>query len=116
MKGAEWYEVTRLTAGRHVNDDTSLFDVPRRIPELDLQAAWFSGDFGRRFRTVDGNSVEIVQFGVWNREAGPDFTETAISIDGEPPVRGPISPANTCKCAMICDSNSVFIWQLLFKQ
>ena len=90
MIGAEWYEVTRLTAGRHVSDDTSLFNFPRRIPELDLQAAWFSGDFGRSFKTIDGNSVEIVQFGVWNREAGPDFTETAISIDGKPPVRGAI--------------------------
>ncbi len=90
MKGAEWYEAICLTAGHRVNDDPPLFADSRRIPELDLQAAWFSGDFGRIFKTVDGNSVEIVQFGVWNREAGPDFAEAAVSIDGKPPVRGAI--------------------------
>ena len=31
-----------------------------------------------------------IQFGVWNREAGPDFAEAAISIDGGPPLRGAI--------------------------
>lgn len=32
--------------------------------------------------------MRIVQFGVWNREAGPDFADAAISIDGGSPVRG----------------------------
>ena len=57
-------------------------------PELEIQARWFSGEFGRTFFTVEGGSVEIVQFGVWNREAGPDFSGAAVSIDGGPPRRG----------------------------
>ncbi len=50
--------------------------------ELELQALWFSGAFGRDFRTTDGRKVRIVQFGEWNRGAGPDFTHAAIEIDG----------------------------------
>lgn len=52
-------------------------------PELELQALWFSGAFGRNFRTTGGNLVRIVQFGEWNRGAGPDFIQAAVEIDGE---------------------------------
>lgn len=58
--------------------------------ELELQAHWFAGDFGREFRTVTGDEVRILQFGVWNREAGPDFSEAAVSINGGAPLAGPI--------------------------
>lgn len=51
--------------------------------ELELQALWFSGAFGRDFRTTSGKIVRIVQFGEWNRGAGPDFIQTAVEIDGE---------------------------------
>lgn len=64
---------------------------PQRMPsELELQARWFAGDFGRRFRSVSGEVVEIVQFGTWNRAAGPDFSDAVIRIDGGEPIRGPI--------------------------
>src|SRR4051794_33535707 len=67
-----------------------LIDIPAEWSEIELQAHWFAGDFGRDFRTVDGRAVRIVQFGVWNREAGPDFNDAAISINGEPALGGPI--------------------------
>jgi len=51
--------------------------------ELELQALWFAGAFGRDFRTTSGKTVRIVQFGEWNRGAGPDFSQTAVEIDGE---------------------------------
>ncbi len=51
--------------------------------ELDLQALWFSGAFGREFQTTTGKAVKIVQFGEWNRTAGPDFMHAAVEIDGE---------------------------------
>lgn len=57
--------------------------------ELELQALWFSGAFGTSFRTASGSTVRIVQFGEWNRGAGPDFHHCAITIDGETR-RGPI--------------------------
>lgn len=51
--------------------------------ELELQALWFAGAFGRDFRTTSGKTARIVQFGEWNRSAGPDFIQTAVEIDGE---------------------------------
>ncbi len=53
------------------------------LTEIELQAKWFAGEYGREFSGEDGKRIEIVQFGHWNRGAGPDFTETAIRIDGE---------------------------------
>ncbi|MCX6968518.1 MAG: DUF2851 family protein [Verrucomicrobia bacterium] len=62
--------------------------APASISEIELQARWFSGEFGRSFTTLSGDAVEIVQFGEWNREAGPDFRGAAVSINGGWPVRG----------------------------
>ena len=61
-------------------EETSSSALP---PELELQALWFAGAFGRIFRTTTGKSVSIVQFGEWNRGAGPDFIQAAVEIDGE---------------------------------
>src|SRR5688572_13924452 len=58
-----------------------LLTVPREWTELELQAHWFAGDFGREFTSTTGERVRIVQFGVWNREAGPDFAEAAVSLN-----------------------------------
>jgi len=52
------------------------------ISEMDLQAMWFGGEFGRKFTGTRGEDISIIQFGHWNRGAGPDFTETAIEING----------------------------------
>ena len=60
-------------------EETSNAPLP---PELELQALWFAGAFGRNFRTTTGRSVSIVQFGEWNRGAGPDFIQAAVEIDG----------------------------------
>jgi len=51
--------------------------------ELELQALWFAGAFGRDFRTTTGKKVRVVQFGEWNRGAGPDFGQVAVEVDGE---------------------------------
>ncbi len=50
--------------------------------ELEMQARWFAGEFGRKFTSTDGKDIEIIQFGHWNHSAGPDFTEVAVRIDG----------------------------------
>lgn len=52
-------------------------------PEIELQTHFFAGDFGRVFTTVDGRTVEVVQFGHWNHADGPDFLEAAVSVGGE---------------------------------
>ena len=67
-----------------------LLAAPKIPNELELQARWFAGEFGRKFQTLVGELVEIVQFGFWNREAGPDFQDAAIRLAGGPILRGPI--------------------------
>ncbi len=60
-------------------------EAARPLPELELQARWFAGEFGRHFRTRDGQEVEIVHFGRWNPECGPTFIEVQLRIgEGEP--------------------------------
>lgn len=56
--------------------------APPADSELVWQARWFSGECGRTFSTLDGRKVQIISFGVWNREAGPDFRQVQIDIDG----------------------------------
>src|SRR6476620_10850947 len=67
-----------------------LFALPKTPSELELQARWFAGEFGRKFQTLTGEPVEIVQFGFWNHEAGPDFQDAAIRIASGPVLRGAI--------------------------
>lgn len=79
MSSAERYQ--ELRAASRVRERT-LFPAAREPSEIELQARWFAGEWGRRFRSVDGREIEVVQFGTWNREAGPDFTGAAVRIDG----------------------------------
>ena len=63
---------------------------PLELPdEITLQSLWFAGQFGKRFTSTDGKAVEIIQFGHWNRSAGPDFLEVAVEIDGKV-IKGPL--------------------------
>ena len=68
--------------------ERALFFSPRIPNELELQARWFAGDFGKEFVSTTGDKIDIVQFGTWNREAGPDFCDAAIRINGSDPIRG----------------------------
>ena len=85
MSPADRYTVVRQTA--LMREGGRLLDA-REWPEHEVQAHWFAGGFGREFETTDGRRVRIVQFGVWNHEAGPDFREAAVSFDGEEADRG----------------------------
>src|SRR6266436_7859167 len=67
-----------------------LIALPKIPNELELQARWFAGEFGRKFQTLTGEPVEIVQFGFWNHEAGLDFQDAAIRIAGGPVLHGAI--------------------------
>jgi hypothetical protein len=70
--------------------EKALFPAERVPGELELQARWFAGDFGRKFRSTTGKDVEVVQFGTWNREAGPDFSDVAIRINNGESLRGSV--------------------------
>ena len=58
-------------------------NLAEKWTELEWQAMWYSGAFGTSFRAVSGSLVEIVQFGFWNREPGPDFVHASFRLDGE---------------------------------
>src|SRR5947209_4204633 len=68
--------------------ERALFLTPHIPNELELQARWFAGDFGTHFVSAAGDKIDIVQFGTWNRDAGPDFRDAAIRINGSDPIRG----------------------------
>src|SRR5437773_3632832 len=68
--------------------EQALFPSQRIPSELELQARWFAGDFGKHFVTTSGNKIDIIQLGTWNREAGPDFRDAAIRVNGGESVRG----------------------------
>src|SRR5437762_2002827 len=82
---AECYAQTRDATRVH---ERALFVSPRIPSELELQARWFAGDFGKQFVSTTGDQIDIIQFGTWNREAGPDFRDAAIRINESEPVRG----------------------------
>jgi hypothetical protein len=70
MLSADRYSELRETT--RVREQT-LFPPQQTPGELEPQARWFAGDFGKHFVTTSGDKIDIVQFGTWNREAGPDF-------------------------------------------
>lgn len=51
--------------------------------ELELQARFYAGDFGLRWRGIDGEQIEALHLGEWNREPGPDFVGASLRIDGK---------------------------------
>ena len=53
------------------------------LGELDVQSLWFGGAFGSAFTSVDGKPVRIVDYGIWNSSAGPDFTGCTVEVDGQ---------------------------------
>lgn len=64
-------------------EETSLPGFADPMTEMELQSLWFSGAFGAEFTTTDDKTVRIVDFGIWNSGAGPDFNHCAIEVDGQ---------------------------------
>ncbi len=51
-----------------------------RQGEIEIQARLFNGEYGTKWHTTDGEAFEILHFGEWNREAGPDFKGAVIQF------------------------------------
>ncbi len=68
--------------GAGIVSESSGSEMPTQS-EMEIQARWFGGEFGRNFTGTNGETIEIVQFGHWNHSAGPDFTDVAIRVNGE---------------------------------
>ncbi len=50
--------------------------------EAVLQSCWQAGLLGREWTAQDGRLVRMLDFGVWNRGAGPDFLNATMEVDG----------------------------------
>ena len=60
-------------------------------PERLLQAAWAHQRIRKdALSTTDGRALEILHPGFWNREAGPDFRDALIRLQGEAVMAGDI--------------------------
>jgi Protein of unknown function (DUF2851) len=82
------YLETLQASDRLLQDHHSV--LVSRWSELELQAFWYSGACGKAFRSVDGALIEILDFGFWNREPGPDFVHATIRVDGTTVLTGGI--------------------------
>ncbi len=74
--------------GRLREDPPAWWEKPDS--EIELQARWYAGDHGQRWICEDGRVAEVIDFGHWNREPGPDFTGARVRFDGGPPCPGDI--------------------------
>ena len=51
------------------------------LGEIEIQARLFNGEYGTKWQTTDGEEFEIIHFGEWNREAGPDFKGAVVRFE-----------------------------------
>jgi hypothetical protein len=84
---AIYREALRTEYDKVAESDTGL---GRARSELEYQALWYSGAFGSTFRATNGSSIEILQFGFWNKEAGPDFVHALVRVNGIETLAGDI--------------------------
>jgi len=52
-----------------------------KLSEHFLQFLWFERKLIKKLTTTDGKTVEIIQPGFWNHEAGPDFKNAVIKLE-----------------------------------
>ncbi len=82
----EAYRQALDAGGNRLREDEIFF---AGLPELEWQARWFAGAFGREWQSGEGEPIRIEDFGRWNREAGPDFVDARIRI-GSREIRGAV--------------------------
>jgi hypothetical protein len=82
------YQETLRSEYDKIGESTN--DLGHAWSELEYQALWYSGVFGSTFRSTNGSSIEILQFGFWNKEAGPDFVHALIRVNGTQTLAGDI--------------------------
>jgi Protein of unknown function (DUF2851) len=76
VKEHSYEDLRRVLRGFRLNESSSI-----RVPELEMQARLFAGEFGISWRSMDGENVRVVHFGIWNREPGPDFCRAQVLIE-----------------------------------
>ena len=62
-------------------ESSRLHESVVRQGEIEIQARLFNGEYGTKWQTTDGEAFEILHFGEWNREAGPDFKGAVVQFE-----------------------------------
>lgn len=69
----------------------ALHEDASRPPERLLQAIWHHQRLRRdQLKTTDGQPVQVLHPGFWNREAGPDFRGAMVQWGDDPPRSGDV--------------------------
>ena len=76
IKEHSYEDLRRVLRGSRLNESSR-----DRVPELEMQARIFAGEFGISWRGMDCENVRVVHFGIWNREPGPDFCRAQVLIE-----------------------------------
>jgi hypothetical protein len=63
---------------------------PDAMPERALQVVWQQQRLKDELRLGDGRRVRVLHPGFWNYEAGPDFRNAVVRIEGESTRRGDV--------------------------
>ena len=56
--------------------------LPHNLKEIEAQSLWMAGLLGAEGNTLRHGKVRIIDFGEWNRSAGPDFRQAEIELNG----------------------------------
>lgn len=72
----------------NAQDRKNFLGSDAKLSETYWQACLYQNRFGSRWITEDGKVVEILNFGRWNREEGPDFVGALIKFGEQLPVKG----------------------------
>lgn len=67
------------------------FPASTFVSERLLQCLWQDQSFDpQRFRSVHNQRIAILEPGVWNCDAGPDFVHALIQVEDAPPIMGDV--------------------------
>ena len=69
--------------------DYTITEEKPLLSELEIQGLWQAGLLGNEGDTSAHGHVRILDFGEWNRSAGPDFLRAELELDGKR-IRGDI--------------------------
>ncbi len=60
------------------------------ISERLVSCIWYTQTYLKELRTADGRAVKVISPGIWNLEAGPDFTRAALEFEGGEVTKGDV--------------------------
>lgn len=70
-------------------EDYTITEKKPLLSELEVQGMWQAGLLGNEGETTNHGHVRILDFGEWNRSAGPDFLRAELELNGKR-IRGDI--------------------------